>query len=257
MSDNVIKVMSWNLGSGIYNDKYCKNNKPKSIKENIKGQLNIIEDNICDIYLFQEVSKFSINNNFVNQYKLLKNKLSNYASYFLNNKNIFIEGKLTLTKNDSNSRDIYIPYKSNKLKDNIFVSNKHNIITRMKINNKELIIFNIHFAPYKRQNELRNKQLSYIVELANKEISNGNYVIIGGDFNMNIKDLKFDNLNVALASKPTSRDLNEQYTINSKMNYYDGFIYSNNIKLINIDVIYNFMYSDHCPIIVGFEIKEW
>ena len=74
---------------------------------------------------------------------------------------------------------------------------------------------------------------------------------------MNIKDLEFNNLNIALANKPTSRDLYKSYTINSKTNYYDGFIYSNNIKLISIDVIYNFMYSDHCPIIAEFEIKEW
>ena len=256
MSDNKIRVMSWNLGSGIYNDKYCKDNKCKTVKQNINGQLKIIKDNVCDIYLFQEVSMLLVNNNFVNQYKLLKSKLTKYNSYFLNNKNIFIEGKVTFTKNDSTSSKIYIPCKSNKLKDDIFVSNKNNIITRIKFNNKELVIFNIHLAPYKRQNELRNKQLSYIIELANREIINDNYVIIGGDFNMNIKDLKFDNLNIALSNKPTSRDLNEPYTKNSKMNCYDGFMHSNNVILKSIDIINNFMYSDHCPIISEFEIKE-
>jgi hypothetical protein len=73
---------------------------------------------------------------------------------------------------------------------------------------------------------------------------------------MDIRNVNIDNFNIALSDGPTSRDLKEPYTINSKMNYYDGFIYSNKIKLNNINTIDNFEYSDHCPVIAEFEIKE-
>lgn len=257
MPNKIIRIMTWNLGSGIYNDKYSKVDKNSNIKSNINGQLELINSNVCDIYLFQEVSKFSVANRFINQFRIIKNNLRNYKSCFISNKHILtIEGKATFTKYDSISNDLFIPYKSNMLRRDLFISNKHNIITRIKLNNKELIVYNVHLAAYKVQKDLREKQFRYIIDLANNEIENGNYIVIGGDFNMNIIDKPINNLNIAVSDKPTCRDLKEPYTVDSKMNYYDGFIYSNNIKLNNINVINNFKYSDHCPVIAEFEIKE-
>jgi hypothetical protein len=136
MLNQIIKIMSWNLGSGIYNDKYSKVNKNINIKSNINGQLELINNNVCDIYLFQEVSKFSIHNKFINQFKLIKKNLNNYKSYFVSNRHILlIEGKSIFTKYDSISNDLFIPYKSDTLKRDLYISNKHNIVTRITIKN--------------------------------------------------------------------------------------------------------------------------
>jgi endonuclease/exonuclease/phosphatase family metal-dependent hydrolase len=257
MPNKSIKIMTWNLSSGIYDDKSSKDKNTDNIINNINNQIKLIKDNVCDIYLFQEVARFLFANGFINQYKLIKKELNSYNFCFINNKYFLtFEGKSTFTKFNSINYNLFIPYKSNTIKKDIFISNKHNVITRVKINDKELVIFNIHLAPYKVQKELREKQFRYIIELANKEIDIGNYVVVGGDFNMNIKNKIIDNLNIAISDKPTCRDINEPYTINSKMNYYDGFIYSNNLELKSINIVDNFKYSDHCPVIVEFEIKE-
>lgn len=260
----LLKVMTWNLGSGIYDDKYYKGinrnffTKRKIILNNAREQINIIKNNNCDVLLLQEVSKFYIKNAFVNQYKFLKHNLLDYKSYFSNNKflfNFIIEGKATFTKMNSYSYNLYLPYKTNNVIDNKTVSNRNQVVTRMQIKNKEIVIFNIHLAPYSRLKDYRDKQLQYILNIANKEMLLGNYVIIGGDFNMNISNIK-TNLKYSISNNSTNRDLNKRYTKDSKMNYYDGFMYSNNIKLNCIENIYNFMYSDHAPLIAEFELKE-
>jgi len=260
----LLKVMTWNLGSGMYDNNYYKGikrdlyTKYNIVNNNIKGQINLIKENNCDILLLQEVAKFYINNSFINQYKILKNNLLDYNCYFSNNKfllNLVVEGKATYTKLSSSSEDLYIPYKAYNIKDNISISNKHQIITRIKIKDKELVIFNIHLAPCKRLKDLRDKQLKFILDIANIEIEKGNYVIIGGDFNMNMSNVKLD-LACYISDKPTNRDLENSYTNKSKMNKYEGFICSNNIKLNYIKAIDNFLYSDHCPVIAEFELKE-
>lgn len=259
-----IKILTWNLGSALCDEKYFKGkyhlfgNNIKTIKSNIKNQINILKEVDADIYLLQEVSKPSIHNWFLNQYKRIKNNFREFNNNYLNNYNIpllIINGKAVITKDENISDSFCIPFNSKILKNDIKISNKNNIITRIKIKKKELVIFNIHLAPYGRQKELRIKQISYIFDKANDEYNKGNYVIIGGDWNMDISKISNNGFIIAKPDLPTCRDINTPYMRKSKMNSYDGFIYSNNIKLKDINVINNFKYSDHCPVIADFIIK--
>lgn len=259
-----IKILTWNLGSGLCDDRYFKGkyhlfgNSVKNIKSNINNQIDILKEADADIYLLQEVSKSSIHNWFFNQFKRIKNNLNEYNSYYFNNYYIplyFINGKMTITKNENISSKFCIPYKSKTLNDDLKISNKNNITTRIKINKKELVIFNIHLAPYRRQKELRIKQISYIFDKANEEYNKGNYVIIGGDWNMDISKISNNGFSIAKPDLPTCRDISTPFKKDIKMNNYDGFIYSNNIKLKTIGIVNNFKYSDHSPVIAEFIIK--
>ena len=287
--DKKIKILTYNLGNVVYgenfyfdgkrNDINYKNLFPSNKKEvfnNIYGQMEIIGNNNPNIILFQEISKLSFSNYFSNPYKKYKQKLNEYNSIYFSNYNLFgilNHGKSTFVKGTFDSEVLKAPYRIEGVLNNYFGSNKSYILSRIKINSndKELIIINIHFTAFRKNNEIRLKQLNYIFDIACEEYKKGNYVIIGGDFNMNLvantKVHKKSNLPKSFLSRlsnewnikcdgKTVRDLSVRLEENDDERVYDGFICSDNIQVISVKSFENFSYSDHSPVLMEFKLKK-
>ncbi len=262
-----IKILTYNLGYGHYNDQFyygLKINK-KTILDNINNQIKIIKDAKADIVLVQESNKLVINKK-VNLYKIMTKELSTYYSYYLSNYNflnIINIGKSTYTKNPANNYSIFIPTRVNKKVHNNYTQNKGIIITHLSFLNKKIVIFNVHLIAYKANAEIRKEQFEFIITQAQNEVTLGNYVIIGGDFNYNseqliteLKKLGNTDFKVVFPDQPTYRSCKTIYNNNCNFSIIDGFICSNNINVVNIKSLNNFKASDHSPVIIEIELSN-
>ncbi|MFA7376013.1 MAG: hypothetical protein WCZ13_00780 [Acholeplasmataceae bacterium] len=145
---------------------------------------------------------------------------------------------------------------------------------------KKLIMVNLHMSAYDGDGSLRKAEMAYLKEFMVAQEALGNYVVIGGDFNQTfpeVKDLFLPKQDYYVAYpiedeylpsgysfqidpiKPTARLLNQPYDrLDENTQYYliDGFIVSSNItalSVINLD--YDFLYSDHNPVVLNFKLN--
>ncbi len=146
-------------------------------------------------------------------------------------------------------------------------------------NDKHLTVINIHMSAYDSGGTIRKEQVAMLNEVLKTENSLGNYVVAGGDFNHDITEMEnpfptkqpkpewvFELGNndltdgysfVQTNNAPTCRSTDAPYT--KGFNYavvVDGFIVSDNIdvkKVENLD--YDFMYSDHNPVLLEFSLN--
>ena len=155
-------------------------------------------------------------------------------------------------------------------------------VTRLPIadSDKELIMINVHLSAYDEGGVIRKQQLDFLNGILAEEYSKGNYVVAGGDFNHDIADsselwesnfktpewvytLNNDNLTegyrfVASNNAPTCRATDMKYIKGETYTVViDGFICSDNIETLSIENIdTDFMYSDHNPALLKFELKS-
>ncbi len=149
--------------------------------------------------------------------------------------------------------------------------------------NKELILINVHFSAFTKDEAIGKAQLEMLLEDAQRERGLGNYVIIGGDFN---KDLLGNSPEVFGTTgevpswampirrqllpgsfaivrpeeadlRPTVRSAETAYREGeSFVSVIDGFIVSDNVKVIHEEVIdAGFAYSDHNPVLMRFQLR--
>ncbi len=267
----------------------------KHVNRNLNGIKKILEEEKADITLLQEVDRNSKRTYYVDE-----------ANYLMKSKNI--NGAYTTFY-----RSPYVPYPFTetigKVEAGQLTMTKFNIDSSIRINlpsaysfpvrafqckralqknefsiknsNKKLIVYNIHLEAYDRNNT-RQKQLEILSKEIEKDFNNGNYVIVGGDFNQRFeeannekypilyeehfiapiikKDVVSKNFSFVFADEaPTSRLLNEPFSGDlekTQLYVIDGFIFSNNIEIENIEVKNkNFEYSDHNPVVVKFKLK--
>lgn len=287
-----IKVVSWNLGNAMYPAKYSYEKAQDAIKiknifpvtkaeaiENVFGQISVLKDINADVMLLQEISKLHMQNHFINPFKRFTLKFPEFKSYYNSTVNIFNfinQGKATFTKEISQSYSLLIPYKLKGYLNNLLFANSDFIVTRVLDGDNELIIINIHLTPFERSKAERELQLQYVFNFALSEYEKGNYVLIGGDWNVDMplknKFLNYMSIGstisddlislfhdnkwcLAFSQNPTLRDLKEPYTERSLMSGIDGFLLSPNLQLLDIDTINDFRFSDHCPVTLRMKYK--
>lgn len=151
---------------------------------------------------------------------------------------------------------------------------------------KDLIMINLHMSAYDASGTLREQEMAFLKDFLSDQKELGNYVIVGGDFNQTfpgahdiypVKEglweaypIEDDFLPEGYSfqydvSNPTCRLLNQPYDPSDEMTQYyiiDGFIVSDNIEVLSYDGIvtgaktldYDFMYSDHNPVVLKFKL---
>ena len=145
----------------------------------------------------------------------------------------------------------------------------------------ELVLINLHLEAYD-SGEGKIEQTKLLKEVIETELKKGNYVIAGGDFNQTFSNTDIsaypqqdgkwvagridiadfdENLTFVMdASIPTCRSLDQVYAKADLENfqYYvlDGFIVSNNIKVLSVSTLQRDFYaSDHNPVVMRFLLK--
>lgn len=251
------QILTYNLGHGRYSKNYVKGDlvSKEDIIDNIIGSRALIEDVKADINLLQETGVTKVKHQNVNHKKMLS--IDSYDNYYLTNR--YIPGVINIGNSVLINKQIKVKFEKLACKEkltgytqNLLCQNKRCI----KILLDNLIVYNVHLCPYQKNRYVRDKQLINILRDAEKEKANGYAIVIGGDFNMLLKEkiaylpLSFK---LIIPSDDTCRNLHKSFKEHDTF-LLDGFIISDDVKVKKIKCLENFEYSDHSPVLLTIEI---
>jgi len=145
--------------------------------------------------------------------------------------------------------------------------------------NKQWVIVNLHLSAFDKNGATRQKQFDAVFDFATSEYEKGNYVVLGGDWNMELHKTNFPHNTTEKylfwkipfpkerlpkgwqfgvdKKTPTVRTNHKPYIKGE--NYtaiIDGFIVSPNVKINNVKTLNsNFKHTDHQPVSTSFSTK--
>ncbi len=148
------------------------------------------------------------------------------------------------------------------------------LVSRLPIDgsDREWVVINVHLAAFDDGAKVRQEQISEVFDLAHLEYQRGNYVVIGGDWNMRLVSKEFPHAKsgenkfvspdfpveklpagwsvAADDTVPTVRALHRPYEPGvNNTSIIDGFAYSPNVELLDIAAKdMGFQYTDHHPV---------
>lgn len=312
-------ISTYNIGFGAYSREFSffmdtgyldgkkitgKSAKAKDkdeVLKNTSGAISIIDNYQPDIMFFQEVDTKSTRSYSVNQREMIETKFNNYSSsYAINFHSAYLfyplfdnhgkvnSGILTLNRFKVNSSTRYKLPIDESFPTKFFDLDRSFMLERLPIKDseKELVLINIHMSAYDKGGVYRKKQLLLLNEVLKYEKEQGNYVIVGGDFNhdiaesvghfetkqpkpdwisiINKEDIEPGYVIASSKENPTCRAAEMPYQ--EGINYtvtIDGFIVSENISIISVENIVklnnediSFMYSDHNPVLFKFKLNN-
>ena len=299
------RIVTYNIGFGAYDPQFTffmdggKSSWAKSrssVIDMVNGAGDLALSFDPDIVLFQEIDFDATRSYHVNQLSMLQNKLADFENAFgVNYNSAFLlypfyqphgaskAGIGTFSRFDitgGERRSLPISTSFSKLVD----LDRCYTISRIPVSNgKELVIINLHMSAYGSSPEVREGQTNMLKEDLIKEYEAGNYVIVGGDFNHDLK-LSSDIETYSWAHYYDRKKIPEHFTFvidtldeeaknalpntcrDSGVVYdpettytvtLDGFIVSDNISVTSYDNYQkSFDFSDHDPVIMGFVLNE-
>ncbi|WP_419875297.1 endonuclease/exonuclease/phosphatase family protein [Candidatus Pristimantibacillus sp. PTI5] len=244
-----------------------------------------------DFYLLQEVDVDSSRSYGINEASELAEALSDYSYAFAYNYKVpwvpvpiqrpmgsVHSGLLTLAAFKSSGSVRYdLPGKESWPRQQLDLDRAF-IESRFTTNNgKELVLINLHLSAFDKGGKIRKLQLNYLASYLKREMNQGNYIIVGGDWNHALPGTdpeQFESTQdwpewlqkfpetfkpsgfewVIDSSIPTVRTLDVPYT--EGVNFLaviDGFLVSSNVEIIrNQAADLSFEYSDHNPVTAEF-----
>ena len=306
-------IATYNIGFGAYDQdfsffmdegydkdgnpikgKYGKGRSHNDVLKNTNGSIALLEEINADFILAQEVDTKSTRSYKINQLDLLTNKFNNYSySYAVNFHSGFLpypfndmhgrvnSGILSLSRfNIKSSNRVELPIDFS-FPTKFFDLDRCLNVSRYSVNDCELVIVNAHLSAYDKGGVYRKAQLDLLNYLINEEYLQGNYVIVGGDFNHDLvnsyqrglfktnqghpdwlKDFPSNELNenfklYASDELPSCRDADTPYVKDETFtSVVDGFIVSKNVSVSSVKNINNeFKYSDHNPVVLKFKLE--
>ena len=273
----------WDGGKGVYGE------SKEVVQENIDALKSKIDELDPDIFFVQELDLDSKRSYNIDEFASFKEtfKEDEYNNSFAKN---FKAGLVPLPLNqmtgkvdagiatfakyqitDSERIQLPIPF-SWPMK--LFNLKRCLLVNRLPIesSDKELVIINLHLEAYDG-GEGKAKQLAMLMDTMQEELTKGNSVVAGGDFNQTFSEqylVKYPKMNDWVCpiieaedypnfsfrmddTNPTCRSLYKPYVgvDKSYFQYYmiDGFIVSNNITVDSLETIdLDFKNTDHNPV---------
>lgn len=280
--------------------KYGKGVSKENTLKNTNGAISILESLDSDFFILEEVDTDSTRSYQVNQKEMIINKFGSYAYTYASNfhsaylpyplhdmHGIANSGILTMSKYQMDYSKRYELPIDESFFNKFFDLDRCINLVRYKISgtDKMLTIISAHLSAYDEGGVYRRKQIELLKTLIQDEYDNGNYIIVGGDFNHDIADggsnfpttqLKPDWIQVLSDNEfgsnfmivsdntnPSCRDADIPWTDGvTYATVVDGFIISDNIKLVSVknvisidDLNTNFLYSDHNPVQMKFILQ--
>ncbi|NQT78176.1 MAG: hypothetical protein HQ565_10710 [Bacteroidetes bacterium] len=300
--DSLFSILSWNIGYGglgkdadfFYDggkmaappqDEYWK------YFEGIKYALGSFDS--VNLILLQEVDTFSARSYYTNQYRLISEILNPHNGIFAKNYDVsfvavpllkpmgrVVSGLASFSAfAPSNYEQIVFPGNFS-WPTSLFMPDRCFLSIRIPLaSGKDLIIINTHNSAFD-DGKLRAGQLVILKKYMARLYHEGNYVVVGGDWNINpplFKNtvfvsgdagfripLDFDSPKpdttwtvVFDPHYPTNRDVSAPYRQgNTPTTIIDFFVCSPNVRALEVHTLYDgFLYSDHQPVYFRFELK--
>lgn len=297
-----ITLITWNIGyAGLDESMDFFYDGGKKVRPSIQiyqKNLNFILNQLCafnyaDFILLQEVDVFSKRSYYSNQYNLIRNFLPDYYSSFAKNYDVQYVAMPIYSPMGRVKAGIatFSKYRADKIENNYYNTNfsfplKLLMLDRcfmvhkyLLTNNKNLYLINSHNSAFdggvlsnQELNELRNFMLNCY--------KNGDYIIVGGDFNNNPPNFKnvkywksYNKANINPINKdflpdgwsivydtltPTNRFLDKPFNIKTTLTTtIDFFILSPNIIPVYVQAIdMEFSHSDHNPVALQVFLKS-
>lgn len=315
-------ISTFNIGFGAYGQSYSffmdegefldgtktKGSSARAVSKedvinNITGSINLLKNSaVSDFYFFQEVDTDSTRSFYVNQLEMLQNSFLGYSSVFAKNAHssymfyplsqptgTMNSGILTMSKftvDYAVRRKLEI---ETGMINKLFDLDRCFSVTKLPISgsaDKDLVLINVHLSAYD-DGGIREEQIALLYDYMDFEYNtNGNYVIVGGDFNLslagdagvfnnqmktpswcknlpvgygaeNFKSIGY-NINYDISQTTgTCRDASVKYVEGVNLEVIiDGFMTSENIAVIKTMVVDgDFKNSDHNPVRMEFVLN--
>jgi len=296
LNDSIITLMTWNIGyasMGAETDFFYDGGKMVRPDKGLNTKyLNSIQQyfrssQLPDFILLQEVDKNAKRSYFTDQTEILRSLFAGFSSVFAINYNVHfvpmpvskpmgrvLAGMMTFSfVEPATSERVSFPVDYD-WPARIFTLKRCFILQRFPARNgRELVIINTHNSAFDKGN-MRQIQLETLRQTAIEEFAKGNWVIIGGDWNMNPPG--FDPTKISSVEKtftidagkiptdfmpvgwkwvfdpekPTNREVITSYEMGkTPTTIIDFFLISPNVEVIEISSDYqSFAISDHHPV---------
>ena len=302
-----IRILTWNIGYGALGDNadfFMDNGKhvytadEERVRQNLDGIRKALQQEDADIYLIQEIDRDSDRSRHIDEVSELSAALETedkpFQTMFANNFKAYYvpfpippigkvdSGILTASSFRCQRADrIKLPCPFDWPVNTVNLK-RCLLVTRIRLSgsSKYLVLINQHLEAYD-DGEGKKAQTKVLMDIMKKERDEGNYVVVGGDFNQTFSDIDMDlyptfegnwqagmidveeflpDFTPLMDSRvPTCRSLDKPYTgddANHQFYMIDGFVVSDNIKVKNIETLdLGFIYSDHNPVAMEFVLK--
>lgn len=300
--DEPFTITSYNIGYGGLGEdqdffmdggRMVRPPHESDVKENLEGIARELERLPSDIYILQEVDEDSKRSYHYNQLQYFSKKLDLGYSFAYNFKTAYIpypwppigkvaSGLMTLSNyqvKEAQRIALPVPFTWPNSLANL---KRCILLNRLPIegSNKELVILNFHLEAYD-SGKGKREQTRVLNEVLEAELSKGNYVIAGGDWNQVLPGTAPIAVRPDVAWQPAIMEENLfsakwQFGIDSKnptnrlndaplssnlenAQYYaiDGFIVSPNVEILHTTSIdTKFKHSDHKPVHMQIKLKK-
>lgn len=283
--------------------KYAKARSAEAAQANTDGVIDVTNSENADFNLYQEVDTDSDRSYHINQQKQIiddlnskspidSNFASNFHSVFLaypfNDPIGSIESGLLTTGKYKISEAVRRSFPvTDNFVNKFFDLDRCFVINRIPVNDKDvesnphLVLINVHMSAYDEGGLIRKQQMEMLAGVLEEEMSSGNWVVVGGDFNHALygTESTFESKQQIpewvqpfdMASLPEgyavveADNIREVATVRGSdlpyekgTNYLaviDGFLVSDNVKATALNIDADFQYSDHNPVLLKFVLK--
>lgn len=301
-------LTSWNIGFAAYLQDYTffmdggKESRARSkeaVLDSMEHITDVLEKENSDFNFIQEVDFDATRSYKVDERQIIRDRFKDESYVFAQNYDspyLFYPftsphgknkaGLVTLSKyeiRDAMRRSLPIQTDVAKFLDLDRCFSLSRVVTSDR---HSLVLINFHLSAYTTDTTIVFSQLNMLYKIMQEEYRRGNYVICGGDFNM---DLLGDSASVFGVSGgrnaswcqpfpvdempphimlvapydrkdpyPSCRNNDMPYTPGKSFTCtVDGFLVTDNVKVNEVEVLrQDFMYSDHNPIHLEFELKQ-
>ncbi len=303
LQNSTMQLMSWNVGycglgkeMDFFYDGGKKVRPDRALYESYFSKICdfLNQNKSLDFILLQEVDTFSKRSYRNNQGVLFANILNKYCYSFAKNYDApFVPlpptNPMGRVKSGLLSFAKTTPFEVERMSfpgnfawpKSLFMLDRCFLVQRFKTSgNNDFVLINTHNSAFDK-GQLRSRQLEELKKFVLKEYDNGNYVIVGGDWNQNPPGYNPDEINSGnLASRndqgnipadfmpvgwiwvydpknPTNRSVEFPYkTSSTQTSIIDFFLLSPNIKLNKVKCInLNFEASDHNPVLINVNLE--
>ena len=311
IQDSILSFAIWNVGYGglgaesdffyhqgnlLYSGGMMVRTPRNFVEKNIKASADFVRSTQADFFLFQEIDVHSKRSFFINQYEQIAQSKPGLSAYYAANYQSdrvpipILQPWMVYGKVNSGlaSYSIFQPTKATRYQlpgefswpTRIFQLDRCLLVQRFNhANGKELVVINLHNSAYDSDGSLKKLQMDFLREKVMQEYEQGNYVIVGGDWNQCPPYFAFDTFKVGETYDYTQINITPEFlpddwrwvydpttATNRKINMpfdkeksfttlIDFFLISPNIQVKQVRCIkQDFQFSDHQPVWMEIEL---